>query len=426
MSRARSRATSAQTAAAGARALPRVLAGLGACACACAAAAGALSCAAPRGGGTDPRAIVVAPATGAPAAGGVSEPPAQSADEVAPFELALDAQRVCARLQGHVHCTDDLAPETTLGALPALEGIDSAVSLALGRGFGCAATRAGTVLCFGDNEYGQLGAGLRTNRSDKPVEVAGLRGAKRVIAGDAHACALLRDGGVRCWGRNDHGQTGGSTFYAPAAHELVAVDAVEHVKDVVDLAARATTTCAVDKGHAVTCWGRGVLGDEDTSRGASKNVKPTSVAELAGLDTIGGSETAFCGTRQGEVHCWGETWSLVAGSRYGSAALVPVSVPRARRVRVARNHACAVLADGAVWCWGTNYYGALGTGETSSFDALPAGVVKGLPFAVDVVVGGSMSCAVTGSRDVYCWGAWPHAGHEPRREPSPVKLRLAE
>lgn len=385
------------------------------------------SCRPARTGGPPPRAIVVASLPGLAATGHSAPPPARGVEEIAPFEMVLGSNRVCARIAGHIHCTHEPSPDSALASTPPLPGIDDAVSLALGRGFGCAATRDGGILCFGDNEYGQLGGNLRAPRSDKPIAVVGISGARRVVAGDRHACALLRDGTVRCWGNNDHGQTGSATHYLPAARELVSADVVEGLSDVIDVAAGATATCALDSAHRVTCWGRDTLPGHGGSMSAPKNGKPTQIAALSGVDDLSAGGDAFCGTRRGELLCWGETRSLVAGSiRRTAKQPTFIAAARARRVRVARGHACAVLRDGAITCWGNNYDGALGRGETKGLDALPPQVVKGIPFAVDVAVGGSMSCAITGSRAIYCWGSLPRAGHAPRKEPAPVEMRLAD
>src|SRR5205085_11118213 len=75
----------------------------------------------------------------------------------------------------------------------------------------------GTVWCWGDNGFEQLGVGGTAPRST-PVQVPFLSGAvvSAVAAGGEHTCALLANGTVECWGDGSLGQLGngkgGQTF----------------------------------------------------------------------------------------------------------------------------------------------------------------------------------------------------------------------
>jgi hypothetical protein len=375
-------------------------------------------------GGAEPSAIVVAPAPAGAKVIGEADPTTPAA-EVAPVEIAVDMQRLCIRWAGRVHCSNSPTPEVALTAAPALQGIEDAVSLSLGSTFGCAATRAGKVLCFGDNTYGQLGAQLRADRSDAPVVVSGVAGAKRVFTSDSEACALLADDTVRCWGRNDTGQTGGSTDYLPAARELVAADVVNGVSEVTSLAPGGWATCAATRAHGVMCWGRAVL-DGGRMMYAAQNTRPVVVPGLAGFEDVTAGGGTFCGISAGEVKCWGELYSLFAGEAARSSTLASTGVTHARKLRIAQTHGCAVVTDGSVTCWGMGSSGALGRGEIAGtgYEALGPETVRDVASAVDLAVGGATSCAITGAREVYCWGSWPHAGGAARKEMAPVKMRV--
>ena len=102
-----------------------------------------------------------------------------------------------------------------------LTGVASLVSDTLGYGFEyCAVLRSGGVDCWGYNLNGQLGNGT-TRNSDTPVAVHGvggtglLTGVKQVQPEIYGFCARLSSGGVVCWGLNENGQLGDNTLTGP-------------------------------------------------------------------------------------------------------------------------------------------------------------------------------------------------------------------
>jgi alpha-tubulin suppressor-like RCC1 family protein len=88
----------------------------------------------------------------------------------------------------------------------------------------CVLIQSGAVKCFGSNNFGQLGNGLKTE-SLMPVDVVGLAGGSDITvisAGGANACAMTSAGTIQCWGQNQMGALGNGT----TTDSLVPVDVI--------------------------------------------------------------------------------------------------------------------------------------------------------------------------------------------------------
>jgi alpha-tubulin suppressor-like RCC1 family protein len=258
----------------------------------------------------------------------------------------------------------------------AVAGVTGAVALAMGGNHTCALVSGGTVDCWGDNFYGELGNGTTTGPATSmgglpcnptPAPVPGLPTATAVVAGGGHTCALLADTTVSCWGENTFGQLGngstGGNVPSPAA--------VAGLTGVTALAAGESHTCALLSAGTVECWGEGSNGQLGNGL-ATSSATPVAVSTLTGVTAIS-SSSAFQGDTTcallagGTVSCWG----LDSGYQLGNDAMTnansPVAVPgvaSATAISVGSNGACAQLADGTLRCWGN-----VGLGITSQTPA---------------------------------------------------------
>jgi alpha-tubulin suppressor-like RCC1 family protein len=96
-------------------------------------------------------------------------------------------------------------------------GVSAATHLALGANHSCALLNGGTIKCWGDNAHGQLGIGGPSTTDPTmptisdvvdPTGNAILGNVQQIAAGGDTTCARLTDNSVLCWGRNDYGQLG--------------------------------------------------------------------------------------------------------------------------------------------------------------------------------------------------------------------------
>lgn len=272
----------------------------------------------------------------------------------------------------------------------------------------CALGGDARVRCWGGNGWGNLGDGS-TADSFAPVEVQGLRDVVAITVGTFHACAITRAGALWCWGLNNGGELGDGTTVDRSVP--VPVQGLE--SGVVAVSAGQGHTCAVTAAGAVLCWGVGSRGQLGDGRGAASPV-PVQVQGLgpgSGATEVGAAAFHSCAIANGRVLCWGENdrVQLGDGSTEERTAPVPVrndagvaSITGAHGLAVGGFGAC-VIADGAVRCWGAGLDGQLGAG--ASFDSAGPEAVVGLAGrAVSLAAGGAHTCAVLEGGGIECWG----------------------
>ena len=255
----------------------------------------------------------------------------------------------------------------------------------------CVVLANGAVNCWGGNTYGQLGNDS-TKNSSQPSAVTGIENALGVSAGSFHTCAVLKDGHVACWGDNTYGELGnGST-----TSSLIPV-MVSGIQDATMVSAGNSAdqayTCAISSGGAVSCWGGG------------GSTVPVAAAGVMGVTSIATENAHIClSLSDGTVHCSGanNAGQLGNGSTTNSSTAVQaIGIDNASSVVNYYGGSCALLRDGTAKCWGNNAFGALGNG-TDIASLVPVSV-RGLK-GVKALSSGFPVCALLDGGEVDCWG----------------------
>ncbi len=283
-------------------------------------------------------------------------------------------------------------------------------SISSGNGFACSLSSDSRVLCWGSNNRGKLGIYDNSDATFSLAETAisdpfdpnyELFGAVAVSAGSEHACALLSNSRVICWGDDTYGQIGNHTADDAQCSAsrcdyprfVLKDDFGTPLTGVVAISAGTSHTCAVTSAKKVYCWGRndqGQLGDGTTAdRSYASTVK--------WVDDKDGSD-------------------LVVSS---------IDITDAFSVSTGLNHSCMVNTNGNVLCWGNNsqyqlgdnnYYSAVETDRSKIANTTGATDLREFPVfvrdvsnnildnVVMVSVGEQYSCALKNDGAVYCWG----------------------
>ncbi len=302
----------------------------------------------------------------------------------------------------------------------------------------CAVLEDGRVKCWGNNRLGELGLGDTRARGGRGgemgdalpfVDLGTNPRALMVSAGNARTCAVLDDGKIKCWG-DGIGDAVGEMGDALASVPLQ--EAATHVVASFTTSGGDSggTACAIVASGDVACWkliagqmrphieysdrtptrrvvsitGEGqpcaLLADGDFVCAYVGTLDDNARIKAHGRIFSGfGPMTAFSGARSssacalnkvGQVGCIVSTsWEYPSSSEYGLRGLAAGEPPpirisegvtkarfgpngfvslgkgrRAMRIALGDYHACALLDDGSVKCWGSNRFGQLGLGDT--------------------------------------------------------------
>ena len=288
---------------------------------------------------------------------------------------------------GTVTASAPLAGPAAVAALPVSGGGSVTPQVTLGSNHTCALLSDGTVRCWGRNDNGQLGDGTTTDRLN-PVQVLAsgtaetdpvvLGGVTQIAAGGSNTCALLSDRTVRCWGSGGSGQLGdGFTDSRSNPVQVLASGNTQGqnvLGGVTQIALRSSRTCALLSDDTVRCWGF----NQDGQLGDATTTNQSNPVQV-----------------------------LASGNTQGQNVLDGVT-----QVAAGGSHTCALLSSDEVRCWGSGSSGQLGDGfgdsRSNPVQVLSSGNTQGqnvLDGVTQVAAGGSHTCALLSGGEVRCWGS---------------------
>ncbi|HEY5938448.1 MAG TPA: hypothetical protein VIU61_27545 [Kofleriaceae bacterium] len=318
-------------------------------------------------------------------------------------QIALGATTTCGLTAGdRVRCTGfgahgELGDDVTFissSFIPVkIDGVEPEWNaIAVGAIHACGITRDGSLWCWGDDIYWQLGSEVPAGFSSRPLRIAGAGASWRAIApGVMHSCAIDGDGRAWCFGADSRSQLGdgGSSHPVPT-----------RVGTYVTMAAGTNNTCAIDSNGKPRCAGSNSssqIGDGTSNTRDRLTSLDTTVTGWTSL-VVGTSHA--CGSANGAWYCWGANGS----GQFGDSTTTPQKTPTATGgtwpVLVGTDHMCG-LDGGFVSCWGYNNVGQVGNGTIIDTPS-PSGLAN--PNVAAVSVGSQHACTLDTAGSALCWG----------------------
>lgn len=259
----------------------------------------------------------------------------------------------------------------------------------------CTLADDGTVSCF---YLDFVDYPVRADSSTTPVVVPGGLTFRSVAVGSSYlsplvpygdyACGLAADSTAYCWATHDGGNsvprvTVSAPVAVPGGLKYVSLDTYgNHV-------------CGIAVGGAAYCWKPGDPAPSPVPGGRSFTRVFASWGSDCALDAAG---AAFC---------WGRNDRGQLGLGFRSRqAIEPVQVLGEHPFTVVvpgYEHSCGLTTDGTPFCWGANYNGQLGNGNTTS-STEPVPVAGGLHLR-SLATGGEPNCGLDAEGSTYCWGS---------------------
>lgn len=288
---------------------------------------------------------------------------------------------------GQLGVDPKIVPSATQEKPVTVAGLDSVKQIAAGYAHTCAImTLDGRVRCWGQNDKGQLGTcSIGPNNLPPAGSVCQISGktqtaiedVKAIALGGKHSCALMSNGTVMCWGNNEQGQLGyGSAMDGTLfnVHTPIAT-LVQGLSNAGSIAAGEYHTCATLQDGSYACWGDNQIGELGDLTAAKFQKTPIVVPNVKNAQQMALGYDHSCVLAEFKkdnlinhhVFCWGKNDAGQLGdpsnpgekalqysdSASGSQGPLPVGPNFVQQISSAGSYTCALLQDGSLRCWGS-------------------------------------------------------------------------
>jgi alpha-tubulin suppressor-like RCC1 family protein len=227
-------------------------------------------------------------------------------------EVAAGAQHSCAlRENGSIKCWGH-GYFHQLGTGQAQESdvpvdvtvVTGATAIAAGSDHNCAIVAGGAVRCWGRNHYGQLGTAAVADNPGVPgaVDVPGIANAIQIVAGERHTCALIEGGSVQCWGQDGYGQLGNAVGGDSASPVPAGIAGA------VEISSGEYHVCVRHAAGTMSCWGYnndGQLADGNSPNHAFVPVGTNGIDSASQIALGAFHSCAVVRTEPVNFKCWG-------------------------------------------------------------------------------------------------------------------------
>ena len=236
-------------------------------------------------------------------------------------------------------------------------------SVAAGGSYSLALDQDGNAWAWGDNGYGQLGAGITDSMVNEPTRVQMPAGVYfvAVTAGRRHSLTIDQNGRGWGWGDNYLGKLGNGVLTGTYREPVLVT--MEAGVAFVDVSAGDSHSLAIDASGRVWAWGSGPLGTGDSYTTVPRELGLREDLTIRTVSAGGGQSLAL--SDDGQAYAWGRNSDGELGDTTTQSRLLPVLVNQPAGVSFATisagwSHSLSLDEHGFAWAWGRNVAGELG------------------------------------------------------------------